>query len=258
MTTAAPARPEELEAKIDLLTEQVAFLAEEARQAKQRREMWVELQQDVMPIAGDVLQVLERELEELSTEVTVADIGDLLRRLVRVAPILDRTLSYLESFSELFADMMPLTEHAVDVATDRLVNLDQKGYFNFAKAGIHVVDRVITGFSEEDVEALGDNVVLILETVKEMTQPEIMAVLYRMIEAVQRQQRQLEAEPDEPPSLFSLVRRMRDPEIRKGIARALNTLGAVSDVDTGPPRKFVVTRDEKKDEKESNDSIGGN
>ena len=254
MTTAAPARPEELEAKIDALTDQVAFLTEEARLAKQRREMWLELQQDAMPIAEDVLQVLERELEELSADVTLADIGDLLRRFIRVAPILDRALTYLESFSELVTDMMPLTEHAMDVTTDRLVNLDQKGYFTFAKAGAHVVDRIVTGFSEEDVEALGDNVVLILETVKEMTQPEIMAVLYRMIEAVQRQQAQLAEEPEEPPGLFALARRMRDPEIRRGLARALNTLSAVSDVDTGPPRKFVYTHDSKKNE---DNTVGG-
>jgi len=253
MTTAAPARPEELEAKIDALTEQVAFLAEEARLARQRREMWTELQADAMPIAGDVLQVLERELEELSTDVSLSDLGDLARRLVRVAPILDKALGYMESFAELFSDMMPLSEHAMDVATDRLVTLDQKGYFSFAKAGVHVVDRVVTGFSEEEVEALGDNVVLILETVKEMTQPEIMAVLYRMIEAVQRQQQQLEKEPADPPGLFALMRRMRDPEIRRGLGRALNTLGAVSDVDTGPPRKFVVTHDQQ----DNNNSTGG-
>ena len=195
MTTSAPTRTEDLEAKIDALTEQVAFLAQEAQLARQRREMWGELQADVMPIAGDVLQVLERELEELSADVTLADIGDLLRRFVRVAPLLDQGLRYLEMMGELFSDMMPLTEHAMDVATDRLVSLDQKGYFNFAKSGLHVVDRVVTGFSEEDVEALGDNVVLILETVKEMTQPDVMAALYHMIEAVQRQQRHLESEP---------------------------------------------------------------
>ena len=243
MTTAAPAQVADLEAKIDVLTEQVAFLAEEARQAQQRREMWTDLQTDVMPIAGDVLQVLERELEELSSDVTLADLADLLRRFVRVAPILDQGLRYLEMGAELFTDMTPLTEHAMDVATDRLVNLDQKGYFTFAKAGVHVVDRVVTGFSEEDVEALGDNVVLILETVKEMTQPEIMAVLYRMIEAVHRQQEQLATEPDEPPSLFQLVRQIRDPEVRRGLGRALDTLRAVSDVETGPPRKFVQTRE---------------
>lgn len=238
MTTAAPAKPEELEAKIDALTEQVAFLAEEARLARRRREVWSELQADVMPIAGDVLQVVERELEELSVDVSIADFGDLLRRLVRVAPILDQGLRYLEMLSELFADMMPLTEHAVDVATDRLVSLDQKGYFSFAKSGLHVVDRIVTGFSEEDVEALGDNVVLILETVKEMTQPDVMAALYHMIEAVQKQQQLMEQEPEKPPSLFQLARKLRDPEIRRGMGRALNTLSAVAEVDISQPIHF--------------------
>ena len=249
MTTAAPVRPEELEAKIDALTEQVAFLAEEARQARQRREMWTELQQDVMPIAGDVLEVVSKELDELSADVQIADLADLLRRLVRVAPVLEQGLAYVEMGAELFGDMLPLTEHAMDVATDRLVNLDSKGYFSFAKSGLHVVDRVITGFSEEEVEALGDNVVLILETVKEMTQPEIMAVVYRMIEAVQRQQRHMAEEPEEAPSLFALARKMRDPEIRKGMGRALSTLRAVSEVETGPPRKFVVTDNDEQDQK---------
>ena len=58
------------------------------------------------------------------------------------------------------------------VATDRLVTLDKKGYFTFAKSGCTSSTAFVTGFSEEDVDALGDNVVLILETVKEMTQPE--------------------------------------------------------------------------------------
>ena len=36
------------------------------------------------------------------------------------------------------------------------------------------MDQVVTSFTEEDVRQLGDNVVLILNTVKAMTQPEIM------------------------------------------------------------------------------------
>jgi len=235
-TTQAP--PADLEAKIDALTEQVAFLTEEARLARRRREVWSDLQADVMPIAGDVLQVLERELEELSADVTLTDLGDLVRRFVRVAPILDQGLRYLEMSGELLSDMTPLTEHAMDVATDRLVAIDQKGYFGFARSSLRIVDRIVTEFSEEDVDALGDNVVLILETIKEMTQPDVMAALYHMIEAVQRQQRRIAAEPEEPPSLFQLVRKMRDPEIRRGLGRALNTLSAVAEVDTTRPVHF--------------------
>jgi len=241
MTTLSPSATTALEAKIDALTEQVAFLTEEAEQAKRRREFWSDLQADAMPIAGDVLQVLERELEELSCNVCMADLADLARRFVRVAPILDESLHYLEMFADLASDMMPLSEHAMSVATDRLVEADQKGYFGFIKSGWHVVDKIVTGFSEDDVEALGDNVVLILETIKELTQPEIMAALHHMIEAVQRQQAQMIDEPAKPPSLFKLAGRLRDPEVRRGMNRALNTLSAVAEVDPNEPATVKTT-----------------
>ena len=235
MTTLSPTATAALEAKIDALADQVAFLTQEAELARRRREFWTDLQSDVMPIAGDFLQVLERELDELSCTVCMADFGDLLRRFVRIAPILDQGLRYLEMFADLASDMMPLSEHALSVATDRLVELDQKGYFGFAKSSWHVVDRIVTGFSENDVEALGDNVVLILDTIKELTQPEIMAALHHMIEAVQRQQAQMDHEAEKPPGLLKLAMRLRDPEVRRGMNRALNTLGAVAEVDPNQP-----------------------
>ncbi len=55
-----------------------------------------------------------------------------------------------------------------------LAELEQKGYFTFARGGMRIVDNVVTSFTEDDVNRLGDNVVLILNTVKDMTQPEIM------------------------------------------------------------------------------------
>jgi uncharacterized protein YjgD (DUF1641 family) len=257
MTTAAPERTEELEKKIDALTEQVAFLAAEAREARLRRLRWEEFQEDAMPIAGHALEVITRELDDLSQDVCMCDLGNLVRRFIRVAPILDRMLGYVEAGSELVTDMMPLTDHVMDVTTDSLVALDQKGYFKFAKGGMQVVDRIVTGFTEDDVEQLGENVVLILETIKEMTQPEIMAALHRMIGAVQRQQQQIAEEPDQPPSLFRLLRQLRDPEIRRGMGRALNTLRAVSEVDvTSPPDALAGQRD--KTNTEDHEAVGGN
>jgi len=255
MTTTAPAPTRDLEAKIDALTEQVAFLTHEARIARQRRVRWEEFQEDAMPIAGDFVEVLTRELDDLSRDVTLTDLGDLARRLVRMAPTIDRALGQLEAIAELFNDLMPLSKDVMDAVTGHLETLDRKGYFTFAKSGLGVIDEIVTNFSREDVDKLGDNVVLILETVKEMTQPEIMAVLYRMIDAIQRQQRQMEQEPGEAPGFFSLLRQMRDPEIRKGIQRALNTLRAVSDIDTGPPRQFVSAGEQ---EQTRDTAAGGN
>lgn len=252
MPTATADRTEELERKVDALSEQVGFLVEEARLQAMRRERWEELTGDAMPLATSAMERLSTELEEASFDADA--VFDLARRLAANVENLERLLVGLESGFELVEDAKGLALEAVEAATSRLAELDRKGYFTFMEAGLGVVDRVVTNFSEDDVNQLGDNVVLILETVKEMTQPEIMAILYRMIEAIERQRLVLETEPEEPPSLWQLAQKMRQPEVRLGLSRALTTLQAVSDVETGPPRKFVA---DTKDQTDKQDTQGG-
>jgi len=92
MTTTLSAN-ETFEAKIDALTEQVAFLAEETRLERKRRERLEELIDDTMPIARVAMTQLAEQLE----------------------------------------------------------TLESKGYLDFAKASLGVVDAVVTNFTEEDV-----------------------------------------------------------------------------------------------------------
>jgi hypothetical protein len=86
--------------------------------------------------------------------------------------------------------------------TDMLTAADEKGYFAFAREGSKIADRVVTEFSEEDVQALGDNVVTILNAVKEMTQPEVMGLVQRTAISVQ----DVEEAHIEPPSMFALLK----------------------------------------------------
>jgi uncharacterized protein YjgD (DUF1641 family) len=102
-----------------------------------------------------------------------------------------------------------------------LVVADQRGYVDFARSGLGIADRIVTEFSSQDVEALGDNIVLILETVKEMTQPEVMRMMRSTVHQVR------EESPSEPPSLFTLARRLREPNVRRGLDRLLVLLDSL-------------------------------
>lgn len=223
-----------LEAKIDQLTEQVAILTREAERQARQRESFEELRDDLLRISGGALDVATRELEELSQTADLADTVRLLRRLVEVAPTLERGLVLVAQLGELADDAAPLAGDVMATLVDQLAVADEKGYFAFARAGLGVVDRVVTNFGEDDVEQLGDNVVTILETIREITQPEMIALLGRMVAVVHLEQEALEAEPVEPPSLWSLLRQVRDPDVRRGMARALHTLRTVS-AETGIP-----------------------
>jgi uncharacterized protein YjgD (DUF1641 family) len=115
----------------------------------------------------------------------------------------------------------------VGMLTDRLTELEARGYVGFARSSLGVVDKVVTSFTEEDVQALGDNVVTILNTVKEMTQPEVMGMLRRTVHTVQD-------EPAEPPSLLHLMKEMRDPQVRLGLSRVMQMLRSVGENPADP------------------------
>ncbi len=237
-----------LEQKIDALTAQVAFLTEEAMARKRQREIYEDLLADASPLAGEAMAVATRELEELRRIADPGDVVHLLRRLVEVAPVLDRALVTLGSLSELGDDAMPLTSSAVAATTARLAELERRGYFRFARAGAGVLDSLVTGFSDDEVEQLGDNVVTILQTIKEITQPEMLTLLQHMINGVQRQQAGIADEPAEAPGLWALLKKLRDPNVRRGMHRALDTLAAVS-VETGSDtiQKITTTTTTKGD-----------
>ena len=211
----------------------MAILTADAEYRRRQREAFDDLTGDLARVGEDAMVMATRELESLSETADLADTLRLLRRFVEVAPTLERALVGLNAAAEFVDDAAPLGADVMAMVTDRLAEAERKGYFTMATAAIGVADRVVTNFDEHDVELLGDNVVAMLEALREVTQPEMLAFLGRMIGAVQSEQAAVELESAEPPSLWALARQVRDPEIRRGMARALHTLRAVS-VETGP------------------------
>jgi uncharacterized protein YjgD (DUF1641 family) len=212
-----------LDQRLDLLSEQVGAIAEELRRQRQSREQWSELVTDLTPVTKGVMDVATRELADLSEDVSLEDAVRFLKTTARELPRLEALMAQLESMSQLVSEVMPLVGPGVGKLTDVMQQLDDKGYFMFAQGGMEIADKVVTSFDHDDVVALGDNVVLILNTVKEMTQPEVMGMLKRTFVTVQ----EVEEAHVEPPSMFALIKEMRDPQTRRGLSRVVSMLRTV-------------------------------
>jgi len=212
----------DLNQKIDALTEQVAFLSQEAQLQRRRRQEWDELKGDLTLIAGDAYNLTVRQLDEVEGYVQLEDIMHLAKRMLRNTRNLEQMVDQLESLAELGRDLSPLSQNAFLNLMNQLDGLERKGYFDFARAASSIADRIVTSFSEDDVRHLGDNIVLILETVKEMTQPDVMRLLRRTATVVRE---------EEPPSvsLLSILRQLNDPAVKKGLAKSLRVLKSVSE-----------------------------
>ena len=212
----------ELNKKLDRLTNQIDFLAEEAYRQKRRQEEWDDLKTDLTPIGNDLFRMSVEQLEEVQQYVEMEDVLRLVKRLLRNTRNLEQMLDQFESMMDLWEDVGPLTRDAFLTLMQQLNEMEQKGYFVFMQGGLDIMDKVVTSFTEEDVQQLGDNVVLILNTVKEMTQPEIMTMLSNTALSIQ----------DEEPlntSMISILRQLNDPAVRKGLAKTLNVLKSVGD-----------------------------
>jgi uncharacterized protein YjgD (DUF1641 family) len=216
----------ELNQKLDLLTTRVEYLTEQAQLAERQREDRAELVRDLTPIVNDAFRLTTEQLEEIQEYVDLGDLLRLLKRLLRNGHNIEAMLDQLEGLMDLLQTVGPLTDSVFSRAVDLLAVAEQKGYFAFAKGGMQIVDNVVTAFTEEDVKRLGDNIVLILNTVKDMTQPEIMNFVRSTLLIAEQ-----EVEKPIDISYLSLLRQMQDPAVRRGLAltmRVLHVVGALA------------------------------
>jgi uncharacterized protein YjgD (DUF1641 family) len=212
-------------ARLDAMNARMEVMAEQVAEAAAAREQWAELIETLIPVSRDAMGMATRELAELEQDVTIDDVTRFARTSARSVPQLTSLMGQLGSFSELGAEVTSISGAGVAKLTDVLQAAEDKGYFMFAREGAAIADKIVTTYSEDDVRALGDNVVTILNAVKELTQPEVMALLNRTALTIQ----EVEDTPMEPPGMLALVKSMRDPQTRRGLARVLSMLHTVGE-----------------------------
>ena len=212
----------DLNQKIDALTAQLQYLTEQAQIAERGRQDRAELMRDLVPVANDAFRLTVEQLEEVQEYVGLDDLLRLLKRILRNGRNIEKMLDLMESGMDLLDTVGPMGDEAFAKAVDTLALMERKGYFAFAKGGMQIADNVVTSFNEDDVKKLGENVVLILNVVKNMTQPEIMTFVNNTLLVASR-----EVEKPVSTSLLALVNQMRDPAVRRGLALTMRVLSVV-------------------------------
>jgi len=206
-----------------LINEKLDYLTEQFEMQRRRQDEINELMNDAVPVVNHMIKLSIDELAEIGTDFQLEDLTFLLKRILRDTRMLVGLLDQVEAVAELAEEGQLMGKRIFHQITMELDRLEREGYFGFARAGWGVMERIVTEFSEEDVKALGDNIVTILTTVRNMTQPEVMALANNAVGALQDQS--LEAKPM---STFGLLRELSKPETRVGMARLLNLVKALA------------------------------
>ena len=208
----------DINSKLDIILEEIGL------QRRHRQEM-EDLKDDLMRVGKDIYQTTVEELEEVADHIQTGDMLHLGKKLLRNVNNISGMFDQLEGMNDLLKDLAPISrEIAIDFMA-RLDEFDRKGYFDFMKEINRAMDNVVESFTAEDVRALGDNIVTILNTVKNLTQPDMLQALDNALTVYKK----LDIEVDEKISYFTLIKRMNTPEMRRGIAFAVRFLKSLAE-----------------------------
>jgi len=207
-----------------LMLEKLDYLTQQYEERLRRQDELNELKQDLVPIANHMIKLSIDELAEIGTDFQAEDLLFLIKRLLRDTHLLVGLLDRLESVVELADETSRIGQQVFNQAVYSLDRLEREGYFTFAQGGWRIVERIVNEFSEEDIDALGENIVTILTTVRNLTQPEIMNMTNNALNAIQD-----EPTPAGDVSMWALLRDLNDPKVRKGMARLMNMLKVIAD-----------------------------
>jgi len=205
-----PQQMEAISRKLDIILEEIAL------QQQHRREM-DDLKDDLFRIAKDTYQTAIVELEQVHDQLSTADMLFLGKKLLRNVNNITAMFEQVESVKGFLDDFTPISRELMIDVMNKLDEFDRKGYFEFIKELLKGMDNVVSSFSIDDVKHLSDNIVTIVSTVKNLTQPDMLQTINNALAVYKN----LDIEIAEKVTLLSLVKEFNTPEVKRGLAFAM-------------------------------------
>lgn len=150
--------------------------------------------------------------------------------------VLEAQLSYLverqRKQEELVDELvMPVAKEALKSLTATFADAEKKGYFAFGKELLALGRRIVESSSADDVRALGDSITAILDTVRDVTQPEVLQVAREAARVLEH------TDDTKPLGLFAAMRATKNEDVGRGLAVMIEVLRRVGQSVSAASRK---------------------
>ena len=207
----------EINQKLDLLLQYV-------NEQRLKSETIEDLVADVSIISKDAFSSAVEELDTRGIELNIEDVKLLAFKLIRNVNNFSQVMDMFESITDLLKDVGPIVNEVGIDFTHKLNEFEQKGYFEFFKEIANIMDNIISSYPPEEVRALSENIVTILDTVRNITQPDILHAINNAVSIFKN----LDTENIKEYSLWKAFREMNTPEMKRGIGFMITFLKNLS------------------------------
>lgn len=213
-----------IQQQIDVLNQKLDLILEEITVQRQSRESMEDLVSDLSVIGKDAFRHTVTQLDKAGVEFDGDALAGVLVKVVRNLGNINDLLDTFESVHDLIKDVTPIAHQAGLDAINKMAEFESKGYLEFLREFGRVGDNIVANFSASDVKDLADNIVGILDTLKRVTQPDMLVAVNNAITVYGS----LEMDKLEEFTIWQAFREMRSPEMKKGIGFMINFLKNLS------------------------------
>jgi uncharacterized protein YjgD (DUF1641 family) len=193
------------------LNQKVDTILEYVNQQRLKSQALDDLIADASIIGKDAYDSTVKALDAHEVVLEPDQLTELGIRLAQNIGNFNSILGTMGSVMDLAKDVGPIANEVIIDTTKKLHEFEQKGYFEFLKEFGAVIDNIVTHYGVDDVRMLADNVVAILDSLKNLTQPEMLKSINTAVKVFSIM------EMDQIPeySIFRVMREINRPEMKK-------------------------------------------
>jgi len=202
-----------IQTQINELNQKVDLILEYVNQQRLKSDAVEDLISDMSIIGKDVYDSTVEELDNRGIEIDPDELRDLGVGLLRNIKSFNNVLGLFESANDFVKDAGPIANEMIIDMTKRFHVFEEKGYFEFFAEFGNIMDNIVSHFGKDDVKMLADNIVVILETVKSITHPNML----KSVDNAVKVYGSMETENIPEYSVWRMMREMNKPEMKRAL-----------------------------------------
>ncbi|MEE4115588.1 MAG: hypothetical protein V2I37_05440 [Marinilabiliaceae bacterium] len=219
----------EMQMQINEINRKLDLIIEDRAVQKQNQDAVIDLVDDLSIVGKDAFSSMVDGLDNAGIELDGDSIKYLVMGFIRNIENINTLMMTLENVMDLVKDAGPIIKEVGIDAVEKFKEIDDRGYFELLKQFTKAIDNVMSKFTREDIEGLGEKIESVLNTLLVIIDPAFMSKIEMFVQTY----KDIDHENIPSYSIWKVAREFNKPDMKKSIGFIMTFLKEINAKELG-------------------------